>query len=92
MTEKVLYEELCPAEFQERLQACPVAYLPLGTLEWHGPHLPLGADGIQSQEHLYRWHAGSEELYCQSSFWVRTGFTGIRKRSFTEWISVQAEL
>lgn len=44
MTEKVLYEELCPAEFQERLQACPVAYLPLGTLEWHGPHLPLGAD------------------------------------------------
>lgn len=50
MTEKVLYEELCPAEFQERLQACSVAYLPLGTLEWHGPHLPLGADGIQSQE------------------------------------------
>lgn len=54
MTEKVLYEELCPAEFQERLQACPVAYLPLGTLEWHGPHLPLGADGIQSQELFMR--------------------------------------
>lgn len=54
MTEKVLYEELCPAEFQERLAACPVAYLPLGTLEWHGPHLPLGADGIQSQELFVR--------------------------------------
>lgn len=54
MIEKVLYEELCPAEFQERLQACPVAYLPLGTLEWHGPHLPLGADGIQSQELFMR--------------------------------------
>ena len=54
MTEKVLYEELCPAEFQDRLQACPVAYLPLGTLEWHGPHLPLGADGIQSQELFIR--------------------------------------
>ena len=46
---KVLYEELCPKEFEERLEECPVAYLPLGTLEWHGPHLPLGADGIQPQ-------------------------------------------
>lgn len=48
-TQHVLYEELCPAEFTRRLIQCPVAYLPLGTLEWHGPQLPLGADGIQSQ-------------------------------------------
>ncbi len=54
MTEKVLYEELCPTEFQKRLADCPAAYLPLGTLEWHGPHLPLGADGIQSQELFVR--------------------------------------
>lgn len=54
MTEKVLYEELCPAEFEERVAACPVAYLPLGTLEWHGPHMPLGADGIQAQELFVR--------------------------------------
>jgi creatinine amidohydrolase len=26
----------------------PVAYLPLGTLEWHGEHMPLGADALQS--------------------------------------------
>ncbi len=48
--EKVLYEELTPAEFSERLAACPVAYLPLGTLEWHSYHLPLGSDAIQSRE------------------------------------------
>lgn len=54
MTEKVLYEELCPREFEERVAACPVAYLPLGTLEWHGPHMPLGADGIQAQELFVR--------------------------------------
>ncbi len=46
---KVLYEELTPTEFKERLKDAPIAYLPLGTLEWHGEHLPLGADGIQSQ-------------------------------------------
>ena len=46
-TESVLYIELAPQEFQERLAACPVAYLPLGTLEWHGPHLPYGTDILQ---------------------------------------------
>jgi len=45
----VKYTELTPKEFKERLKAAPIAYLPLGTLEWHGEHLPLGSDGIQSQ-------------------------------------------
>jgi len=46
---KVLYQDLTPDEFSARLAECPVAYLPLGTLEWHGDHLPLGSDGLQSQ-------------------------------------------
>lgn len=46
---KVLYAELTPKEFCERIRSTPIAYLPLGTLEWHGEHMPLGADGIQSQ-------------------------------------------
>jgi creatinine amidohydrolase len=49
MVEKVLYAELTPKEFRARLKAAPIGYLPLGTLEWHGEHLPIGADGIQSQ-------------------------------------------
>lgn len=53
-TEKVLYEELTPSEFSSRIDKCPVAYLPLGTLEWHSFHLPLGSDGIQSQEFFKR--------------------------------------
>ena len=32
---KVLYEELLPEEFVQRIQKMPVAYLPLGTMEWH---------------------------------------------------------
>ena len=46
---KVLYQDMTPDEFSARLAECPVAYLPLGTLEWHGDHLPLGSDGLQSQ-------------------------------------------
>jgi creatinine amidohydrolase len=48
-TQKVLYAELLPHEFRKRLAARPIAYLPLGTLEWHGEHLPLGSDAIQSE-------------------------------------------
>ena len=47
--QKVLYAELTPKEFRKRIAQAPIAYLPLGTLEWHGEHLPLGADGLQSQ-------------------------------------------
>ena len=52
--QKVLYEELTPQEFRARILECPIAYLPLGTLEWHGEHLPLGADGIQSKGFFVR--------------------------------------
>lgn len=45
----VKYAELRPEAFLRRLQEHPIAYLPLGTLEWHGPHLPLGADALQSE-------------------------------------------
>ena len=44
--ERVLYEEMTPAEFRARLVAAPIAYLPLGTLEYHGEHLPFGVDEI----------------------------------------------
>lgn len=46
---RVHYVDLRPAEFRERMQRCPVGYLPLGTLEWHGEHAPLGTDAIIPQ-------------------------------------------
>ncbi|MCP4453084.1 MAG: creatininase family protein [Planctomycetes bacterium] len=45
----VLYEELTPTAFRHRVAEAPIAYLPLGTLEWHGEHLPLGSDGLQAK-------------------------------------------
>jgi creatinine amidohydrolase len=47
--DSVLYEELTPSDFRERLAEAPVAYLPLGTLEYHGEHLPLGTDALHSK-------------------------------------------
>jgi len=48
MTEETRYERLTPTALESRREAAPIAYLPLGTLEWHGPHLPLGSDHLQS--------------------------------------------
>ncbi|MFG6490698.1 creatininase family protein [Microbacterium sp. P03] len=39
-------ERLSPQEIQDRLGASPVAYLPMGSLEFHGPHLPIGLDAL----------------------------------------------
>lgn len=47
---KVRFAELLPHEFRQRLAERPLAYLQLGTLEWHGEHLPLGSDAIQAEE------------------------------------------
>lgn len=45
----VKYLELKPDQFLQRITELPLAYLPLGTLEWHGTHLPLGSDALQSE-------------------------------------------
>lgn len=47
MNDSVFYEELAPEEFRKRIAECPVGYVPLGTIEWHNEHLPLGTDIIR---------------------------------------------
>ena len=54
MSEETLYERLTPADLESRIREAPIAYLPLGTLEWHGRHLPLGSDFLQSQGFFIR--------------------------------------
>ena len=84
-TNSVLYTELAPQEFLERLNACPVAYLPLGTLEWHGPQLPLGTDLLEGQA-LFALAAqrlsGSAASCCPVSLSARTA-----TRRKTAWTS-----
>lgn len=48
--EEVRFFRLRPEEIIRRRAQCPLVYIPLGTLEWHGLHNPLGADGLQAEE------------------------------------------
>jgi creatinine amidohydrolase len=45
---KVKYEEMLPHEFLEALRQFPVAYVPVGSLEWHGRHMALGNDSLKA--------------------------------------------
>ncbi len=42
------YQELRPDQLEELVAQAPVAYWPLGLLEHHGWHLPIGFDGIKA--------------------------------------------
>ena len=49
MDPEVRYNMLRPAQIVARRKACPVVYIPIGTLEWHGVHNPVGADTLQAE-------------------------------------------
>lgn len=48
------YERLRPAELRALVAEAPVAWVPIGTLEFHGEHLPFGVDGFEAHGLLRR--------------------------------------
>ncbi len=45
---EVQIQLLRPGQLEARANACPVVYVPLGPIEWHGRHLPLGCDALKA--------------------------------------------
>ncbi len=43
---EVHVERLRPAEIRREMERCPLVFLPIGPLEYHGPHMPVGTDPI----------------------------------------------
>ncbi len=46
---EVRYQRLRPHQIIAIRDRMPIAYVPVGPLEWHGPHLPMGTDVIRPQ-------------------------------------------
>lgn len=40
---------LRPEEITAEVARAPIAYLPFGLIEWHGPHLPMGMDALHAE-------------------------------------------
>lgn len=48
MANEVQYDRMRPRQIVAAREACPVAYLPIGTIEWHGPQNPVGLDTLKA--------------------------------------------
>jgi creatinine amidohydrolase len=47
---EIRLEYLRPKEIEEAMQACPVLFQPLGTIEWHGVHNIVGLDALKAHD------------------------------------------
>ncbi len=45
----VRLDHLLPFQIRERLAANPTVFIPLGTIEWHSEHLPVGLDALTAE-------------------------------------------
>lgn len=70
---RACYEEMTVEEAQAALQERPLAYVPIGSLEFHGCHLPLGLDTL----HAYRSCLAAAErtagVVLPPTFWGTKG-------------------
>src|SRR2546426_8614577 len=44
----VQYELMRPPEIVRERSRLPLVFIPIGPVEWHGPHLPMGMDGLHA--------------------------------------------
>lgn len=70
---KVRYEELLPHEIATRMQEAPIAWVPFGTLEWHGLHLALGNDAVKAHELMMRCASEYGGVSVPPTYWAIGG-------------------
>ncbi len=73
------YEELSASEFAEALNERPLVYVPIGSLEFHGRHLPMGMDTIHAYAFCLAVARRTGGVVLPPTFWGsagREGWTG----------------
>ena len=66
-------DELSPSELEACLAERPALVLPLGTIEWHSHHLPLGLDGIKAGNIGAAVAERSGAVLAPTSWWAAGG-------------------
>ena len=69
----VRYEEMLPHELEQALNEFPVAYVPVGSLEWHGRHLALGNDTLKAYGILLRTAEKYGGVVVPPTYWGHMG-------------------
>lgn len=71
------YETLRPDELAALVADCPVAFWPLGLLEHHGWHLPVGFDGIKADRMCIRVAERTGGVILPTMWWGGGGGHGL---------------
>ena len=66
------YVELRPDTLAAIIDETPVAYVPWGALEWHGPHLPFGVDGFTAEALCERVARRTGGVILPTTWWSMT--------------------
>jgi len=70
------YPELRPDQLAEIVRNTPVAYWPLGLLEHHGWHLPVGLDGLKAEGICIRMAERTGGVLLPTMWWGARGGHG----------------
>ncbi|HLY62664.1 MAG TPA: creatininase family protein [Terriglobia bacterium] len=66
-------ERLFPNEITERIARTPILVIPLGTIEWHSHHLPLGLDGLVAAAVSEKIAERADAVLAPVSYWAVGG-------------------
>jgi creatinine amidohydrolase len=76
MSREIRFQYLRPSQVVAERARCPLVFLPVGPLEWHGPHLPLGTDPLNSEEVSLRLAREVGGVVLPPSIWGRSANAG----------------
>lgn len=76
MSEALALADAHPEELERRLGTAPALLLPLGTIEFHGDHLPLGLDGTKAQRIARAAADRLGAVVAPTSWWAADGVAG----------------
>jgi creatinine amidohydrolase len=70
------YERMRVDELRAAKEACPLAYLPVGSLEYHGLHLPVGFDALHAHQCCLEASRRTGGVVLPPLFWGTQGHEG----------------
>ena len=70
------YQELRPDELADCIKTTPIAFWPLGLLEHHGWHLPVGYDGLKAERICIRIAENTGGVILPTMWWGANGGHG----------------
>jgi creatinine amidohydrolase len=70
------FEELTAPQFTAAMSETSLVFFPVGSLEFHGPHLPLGTDAIHAYEFCIRVAQVTGGVVLPVTYWGAVGHDG----------------